>query len=70
MVPKPITFNYSGEVYKSKFVYVLECFKYKSKIIKFYPTIKYLYVLVGIKSVILHNIFKIYITIDEFNKHL
>jgi hypothetical protein len=72
LVPKPITFNYSGEIYKSRICVCVRMFdfKYKSKIIKFYPTIKYLYVLVGIKSVILHaNIFKIYITIDEFNKH-
>mgnify|MGYP003641721057 CR=1 FL=1 len=74
LVTRPITFNYSGQVYKSRICVCVRMFdfKYKSKITKFYPTIKYLYVLVGDKSIILHannNISKIYITIDEFNKH-
>lgn len=72
--PMPFNFNFGGDVYIVK-VSVCETFfetKYKSKTIKFYPGVKYLYVMMSGEMVLFPNGQagkRLFLTENEFNNH-
>jgi hypothetical protein len=74
IIPETFNFNYSGVTYKSRMCVCVNFFefKYKSKIIRFYPTIKYIYMYIKDQIVLLPTnsiTIKIHITNREFNNY-
>lgn len=72
--PIPFNFHFGGDIYFAK-VSVCETFfetKYKSKTIKFYPGVKYLYVMMLSEMVLFPNGQagkRLFLTENEFNSH-
>lgn len=74
IIPETFNFNYSGVIHKSRICVCVDFFefKYKSKIIRFYPTIKYIYLYIKDQIVLLPTnsiTIKVHLTNNEFNTY-